>query len=353
MQMPSIALFRKHLMLLGAACLWLQSPALSATPLQTSHQNNSFVQPGRSIQSTQSLWLTKRTRSYDISVSYPRVTDLSNAVKLNRLIKKVVQAKVGNYCRQDFSAWQKGSPRGHFVGNYQMLSANPHGLSIRFNFNTYYPDAATTSDEIECLNLDPQTGAVFTLDRIFKDGIVYPQVLSVLTLHQLINAGQGSELTAIPEAIAAQEASFRNFGFSSSDLMIFIKEPGLEPDAHDIKRIDLPLARLTNLLSDRFKHAIAGGNTLDSTDLPRLEVDSLNSQLAQLSIGSLSVMITNHPEEAKLYKLRAKFYQELRRQGPAESDLARAKSLDADEESSQATTTNEPETRGNSPEAKM
>lgn len=301
--------------------------ASSSSPTLAVPAGRVSVESAQSVPLAKPTWLKQHARGFDINIRYPRVSNTAKAASINLLLKHFVQQQVTDYRAKSLSTWTKGTPRGRLVGNYQVACSTPQAISIRFKFSTYYPDAATATDEFRCLNFDPETGHALTLAHVFKEGVDYPNILSVLSLHQLVDLGEGTELTSIPDTVKPKAKNFDNFSVTPLNLEIFCRELTEDPDVYDTRRIDLPLARLKDLLSDHLKTIASHGVSFVPSDIPKLEPSLLKTQLAQLSIGSLSVMIAHNPKMPELYELRAKYYKDLDRQEPAEQDLAQAKTL--------------------------
>ena len=122
---------------------------------------------------------------FDISVKYPVVKGLPNAINLNKLIRQVALKEIEKYeCGIGESG--KKTVRGYLKIDYQVTLANNDAFSLRFQIDKYDPNAAHPSEEIATINYCPLLGKKLLIRDIFETHIDYPAVLSVLCQNKLL-----------------------------------------------------------------------------------------------------------------------------------------------------------------------
>lgn len=269
--------------------------------------------------------IVEQHRLYEVRVRYPVLSGLPNAALVNQKIANLVQKQIRQY-REQLDGLRSTCEKGYIKGAYSVALCSPKLVSIRFDFETYGPDAAHSLDTTIGFNYSPNRRKEIKLADLFVPGIDYSEVLSVLSIGMMPETIAEVQPTFLDSN--AEPVNFHNFTLSHSGIRFYFNEYEIAPYAVGTVIADIAYDKVRQLLAA--KSPVCAYMKMPATvhdDGCELTRKDLDRKLAIAAIAAYSAAIEKNPNDARAYYGRALWYKKLGRDQIAQADFKRAESI--------------------------
>jgi hypothetical protein len=254
-----------------------------------------------------------------VDVHYPEVEGIPHASAINTKIVKLMKAKIAEFLTTGRSETVQSS----FTGRYKVSITTPEIISIRFQFENQCPPGGRPLVTVLPLNYCPRRSETITLESIFRKSVAYSDLISVLSLSELIHHGE------FWDTEAATTPNIQDFTLSKTGIDIhFGSEEVVNACTLPEHTVHMPYSAVRDLLSPSSPvYAIALQSHLRN-DLPKFTRRNLQNKLGALAIAAYSRTINKTQDNAEVYRKRGNWYKKLGQNALAETDFKRAAKLE-------------------------
>ncbi len=263
--------------------------------------------------------IRKHEPLYQVNVHYPEIEGVPHSSAINIKIVKLMKARIKEF----LTSGRSETIHSSFNGRYKVSITTPEIVSIRFQFENRCPPDGRPLVTVLPFNYCPKGSEIITLGSIFRKSVPYSDLLSVLSLSELVHRG---------EVVVTESATTENnedFTLSKTGIDIhFGSEQVVNACTLPEQTVHVPYAAVCDLLSPSSPIYAIALQSHGRNSLPKFTRRNLENKLGALAIAAYSHTINKTQDNAETYRKRGNWYKRLGQHALAETDFKRAAKLD-------------------------